>query len=72
MSTSESVFGLAPLSDPVALARIPILLVPVGNIPRKTWDKWTSEIRRFTELRLNDIPGTSGGSASKGDKGKSH
>jgi len=67
---AQQVPELAYISDPVASARIPILLVPVGKISRGTWDKWTSQIRRFTELRLNDVPGTSGGPASKSDKGE--
>lgn len=61
---------LSSLSDPLSQARIPVLLVPVGDISRATWDKWTSQIHRFTELRLNDVPGTSGGNASKADKGE--
>jgi hypothetical protein len=69
MSSVTQIPELAPLSDPLALARISVLLVPVGDISRATWDKWTFQIRRFTELRLNDVPGTSGGPASKGDKG---
>ena len=69
MSDAPPLPELAPLSDPLSLARISVLLVPVGDISRSTWDKWTSQIRRFTELRLNDVPGTSGGPASKGDKG---
>ena len=67
---AQQVPELAYISDPLASARIPILLVPVGNISRRTWDKWSSQIRRFTELRLNDVPGTSGGPASKSDKGE--
>jgi hypothetical protein len=67
---AQQVPELAYISDPLASARIPVLLVPVGNITRRTWDKWTSQILRFTELRLNDIPGTSGGPASKSDKGE--
>lgn len=62
---------LSNCSDPLASARITILLVPVGNISRATWDKWTHQVKRFTELRLNDIPGTSGGPNVKGDKGQS-
>jgi hypothetical protein len=69
MSGVIQVPELAPLSDPLSLARISVLLVPVGDISRATWDKWTFQIRRFTELRLNDVPGTSGGPALKGDKG---
>jgi len=39
-----------------SLGIIRILLVPVGNVKKRTFDKWTSLIRSFDTIRLGDIP----------------
>ncbi|KAH7914700.1 TRAPP II complex [Hygrophoropsis aurantiaca] len=39
-----------------SLAHIRILLVPVGSIPRNTFEKFAAEIRAFDSIRLGDIP----------------
>ncbi|OBZ75569.1 hypothetical protein A0H81_04218 [Grifola frondosa] len=39
-----------------SLAHVQILLLPVGNIRRATFDKWASDIRSFDSIRLGDIP----------------
>lgn len=39
-----------------SLARIRILLLPVGPIKRTTFAHWASEIRTFENIRLGDIP----------------
>ncbi|KAF8559602.1 hypothetical protein OG21DRAFT_1402685 [Imleria badia] len=40
-----------------SLAHVRILLVPVGQIPRATFDAYAAEIRSFESIRLGDIPG---------------
>lgn len=39
-----------------SLAQIKILLMPVGPIKRSVFDDWASEIRKFDNIRLGDIP----------------
>lgn len=39
-----------------SLAHVRILLLPVGAIPRSTFEKCAAEIRSFEEIRLGDIP----------------
>ena len=39
-----------------ALAHIRILVLPVGPIPRTTFEKHAAEIRTFDSIRLSDIP----------------
>lgn len=39
-----------------ALAHIQILVLPVGPIPRATFEKYAAEIRTFDSIRLGDIP----------------
>lgn len=39
-----------------ALAHIPILVLPVGPIPRTVFEKYAAEIRTFDSIRLGDIP----------------
>lgn len=39
-----------------ALAHIPILVFPVGPIPRAAFEKYAAEIRTFDSIRLGDIP----------------
>jgi hypothetical protein len=39
-----------------SLAQLRILLVPVGNISRESFDKWASLIRTVEDIRLGDIP----------------
>lgn len=39
-----------------ALAHIPILVLPVGPIPRAVFEKYAAEIRTFDSIRLGDIP----------------
>ncbi|KAG2134424.1 TRAPP II complex [Suillus bovinus] len=39
-----------------ALAHIPILVLPVGPIPRAAFEKYAAEIRTFDSIRLGDIP----------------
>ncbi|OAX44681.1 hypothetical protein K503DRAFT_795305 [Rhizopogon vinicolor AM-OR11-026] len=39
-----------------ALAHIRILVLPVGPIPRSTFEKYAAEIRTFDSIRLGDIP----------------
>lgn len=59
---------LTSASDPCGLARIQILLVPIGNVSHTTWNKWTGLIRKFAEIKLSDVPGTSGANSSKSGK----
>lgn len=40
-----------------SLAHVRILLLPVGQIPRATFDAYAAEIRSFESIRLGDIPG---------------
>jgi len=40
-----------------SLAHVQILLLPVGQIPRETFDVYAAEIRTFESIRLGDIPG---------------
>lgn len=40
-----------------SLAHVRILLLPVGQIPRATFDTYAAEIRTFESIRLGDIPG---------------
>ena len=40
-----------------SLAHVRILLLPVGHIPRATFDAYAAEIRTFDSIRLGDIPG---------------
>lgn len=40
-----------------SLAHVRILLVPVGPIPRTTFDAYVAEIHTFESIRLGDIPG---------------
>ncbi|KAG8217536.1 TRAPP II complex [Butyriboletus roseoflavus] len=40
-----------------SLAQVRILLLPVGQIPRATFDAYAAEIRTFESIRLGDIPG---------------
>lgn len=49
-----------------SLAHLRILLVPVGSIHQSTFDKFTSEIRAFDDIRLGDIPAD-----QKGKRGES-
>ena len=42
-----------------SLARIRILILPVGNIERPSFEKWASEIKEFEEIKLSDIPADS-------------
>ena len=42
--------------DFAALAHIRILVIPVGPIPRSTFEKYAAEIRTFDSIRLGDIP----------------
>ncbi|KAI9507373.1 transport protein Trs120 or TRAPPC9 TRAPP II complex subunit-domain-containing protein [Russula earlei] len=39
-----------------SLAHFRILLLPVGSIPRTTFDQWAAVIRTLDSLRLSDIP----------------
>ncbi|KAG6814362.1 hypothetical protein H0H92_010948 [Tricholoma furcatifolium] len=39
-----------------SLAHVRILLIPVGNIPQSSFDKYAAEIRSFESIRLGDIP----------------
>ncbi|CCM02371.1 uncharacterized protein FIBRA_04466 [Fibroporia radiculosa] len=39
-----------------SLAHIHILIVPIGNIHRATYEKWASEVRGFETIPLEDIP----------------
>ena len=40
-----------------SLAHIPVLLLPVGPIPRSTYNKWATHVRKFNEIRLSDVQG---------------
>ncbi|KAG9318507.1 TRAPP II complex [Chiua virens] len=40
-----------------SFAHVRILLLPVGQIPRDTFDAYAAEIRSFESIRLGDIPG---------------
>lgn len=59
----------SPLADPLGHARLSILLLPVGQVRESVWNKWSAKLSQFTEIRLSDVPGTSGSGAGKGDKG---
>lgn len=39
-----------------SLARIRILLLPVGSISRTEFEKWAEEISHLSEIRLSDVP----------------
>jgi hypothetical protein len=39
-----------------SLAQLRILLIPVGNISRETFDGWAALIRTVETIRLGDIP----------------
>jgi hypothetical protein len=39
-----------------SLAQVRVLMLPVGSITRSAFDKYTSEIRTFSDIRLGDIP----------------
>lgn len=39
-----------------SLSHFRILLLPVGNISRTTFEQWATEIRTLETLRLSDIP----------------
>jgi trafficking protein particle complex subunit 9 len=39
-----------------SLARIRILLLPVGAIKRSAFEQWAAEIKTFQSIRLGDIP----------------
>jgi hypothetical protein len=56
------------LSDPLVSGRIQVLLVPVGPVSPKTWDRWSRAISAFGEIKLSDVPGTSGN--AKGGRGE--
>lgn len=47
-----------------SLAHIRILLVPVGAIPRDSFEAFATEVRAFDAIRLGDIPAD-----LKGEKG---
>jgi hypothetical protein len=59
---------LTSLSDPLSNGRIQVLLIPVGPVSPAAWDKWAKAIRSFGEIRLSDVPGTSGN--AKGGRGQ--
>ena len=57
-----------PLADPLALARITVLLVPVGQVRASVWKEWKERVESVGEVRLSDVPGTSGvGSGGRGE-----
>ncbi|KAF7323014.1 hypothetical protein HMN09_00081100 [Mycena chlorophos] len=39
-----------------SLAQVRILLVPVGNVPQATFNRYAAELRSFDTIRLGDIP----------------
>ena len=39
-----------------SLGHVRILLIPVGNIKKQSFDKWATLIRSFESIRLGDIP----------------
>ncbi|GBE81971.1 TRAPP II complex [Sparassis latifolia] len=39
-----------------SLAHVRVLLLPVGDIRRDTFEKWVAEIKSFQSIRLGDIP----------------
>ena len=41
----------------ISLAKIRILLLPIGDPPKSVFDKWADEIRQFEEIKHSDIPG---------------
>lgn len=63
--------SLSPLTDPTALAKLQVLLVPVQNpsqpLTDSTYTHWSSLIRRHTSLRSDELrqpfPSSSGGGA---------
>ncbi|OCB84083.1 hypothetical protein A7U60_g8755 [Sanghuangporus baumii] len=42
-----------------SLAHIRVLLLPVGNVQRPTFERWAEEFREFEEIRLSDVPADS-------------
>ena len=50
-----------------SLARIRVLLLPVGAIKRAAFEQWAAEIRSFQSIRLGDIPAD-----TREDKGAQH
>lgn len=60
----------SPLADPLAHARLSVLLLPVGRVRESVWNKWSVKLSQFTEIRLSDVPGTSGSGSGKGGKGE--
>ena len=38
-----------------SLAQIRVLLLPVGNIRRSTFERWAQDIRSIDTIRLGDI-----------------
>jgi trafficking protein particle complex subunit 9 len=48
-----------------SLAQIKILLVPVGKIPRQSFERWSTLVRSFEHIRLDEIP-----SETREDKSK--
>ena len=39
-----------------ALARLKVLIVPVGDIPRTKFEEWATVVRRFESIPLSEIP----------------
>ena len=50
-----------------SLAQIKILLIPVGKIPKQSFEKWSALVRSFEHIRLDEIP-----SETREDKSKSY
>ena len=42
-----------------SLAKIRILLLPVGSVSRSIFDHWQDEFKTFEEIRLSDVPADS-------------
>lgn len=46
---------LSPVGDPLALARLQILLVPVGSISQTNYEQWSRIIKQFRDVRIADV-----------------
>lgn len=59
---------LSSLADPLALARLQILIVPVGpSLTKATFDHWTKVIRQFKDIRVGDLPDLATARGTKGE-----
>ena len=46
---------LSPVGDPLGLARLQILLIPVGGISHTAYEQWSRSIKQFRDIRVADV-----------------